>query len=474
MAAPSENTIKTKAVFRLHLNTDPNSLNLWEQRSANSTYLLQQLHASLLKFVSGKLNPQLGSCHTLSPIKIKCLLSDKARWSDGSPILAEDFLRTFKYFLNPTQPGFRADLLFSIKNAKAILKKEKPFSSLGVSAHGKILIFELGKPDLEFIYNLAHLLLSPTPPKENIYSGPYILLGWEKKKKITLAPNPHFLNGHPNRPTVEFYFSSEDSVALSLYEKNEIDYLRRLPTLYIPKFKNRNDFYSIDQFRFDYIAFGPSLKTQFKLRQLLSESLNYEDFQKLFWSKPRPGCLGIPEDWILKTICYSFKPLYQKENDKIQIPHLKYIFSKQGGDDHQRAADWLQAEWKKNLGFQLEVASLENKVFLDEIKNHTPDLFRKGLAPDRATCLSVLENFETNATENYSNYSNPDLDQWIQKMRLKKYSKADCQKGFEILMKDYLLIPTGPIAFSILVKPQWKGWILNELNQLDLSQLHLE
>ena len=118
----------------------------------------------------------------------------------------------------------------------------------------------------EFLYNLANPLLSPSSDYEKATSGPYELISWEPKHKITLRPNPYFSLGHPQRPNIEFYFVAEDTVALNLYEKNELDFLRRLPTLYIPKFKNRSDFFAIDQFRFDYYGFSPSLKDQPKIR----------------------------------------------------------------------------------------------------------------------------------------------------------------------------------------------------------------
>jgi oligopeptide transport system substrate-binding protein len=47
-----------------------------------------------------------------------------------------------------------------------------------------------------------------------------------------------------------------------------------------------------------------------------------------------------------------------------------------------------------------------------------------------------------------------------------------CLKGVELLMNSHLFIPMGPIHFAILVNSSFKGWKLNQMNQLDLSDLY--
>jgi oligopeptide transport system substrate-binding protein len=49
-----------------------------------------------------------------------------------------------------------------------------------------------------------------------------------------------------------------------------------------------------------------------------------------------------------------------------------------------------------------------------------------------------------------------------------------CMKALQSLIDGSWLIPLGRIHFSMLAKPEWKGWQLSALNFLDLSQLHLE
>jgi oligopeptide transport system substrate-binding protein len=49
--------------------------------------------------------------------------------------------------------------------------------------------------------------------------------------------------------------------------------------------------------------------------------------------------------------------------------------------------------------------------------------------------------------------------------------KKHCQEGADFLMKQHFFIPTGMIHFSMLARPNYIGWKLNEMNELDLSGL---
>ena len=46
-----------------------------------------------------------------------------------------------------------------------------------------------------------------------------------------------------------------------------------------------------------------------------------------------------------------------------------------------------------------------------------------------------------------------------------------CSEGLEIIKNSFQVIPTGPIYFSMLLKKSWTGLKINELNQMDLSDL---
>ncbi|MCE3010388.1 MAG: ABC transporter substrate-binding protein [Proteobacteria bacterium] len=458
-------------VFRLTLLSEPKSISLKDQRGSGSNYFLSQIYGTLLEYHNGELKDGFAEKCTYKKEKlISCQLKPGLKWSDGTPLRAQDFVNSYRSYLDPQRPGLRPDLFFNLLNAEKVLRGELPPSRLGVRAKDDTTLeFQLVEADREFIFNLAHLFFAPE--KDGISSGPYKILNWKKGDRIVLTSNVHFWEKNPGRPQVEFLTVSEDTTALNMYEKNEIQFLRRLPTLFIPKFRKRSDYLEVPMIRFDYIGFSGELLEKPELRRLLSTSLDYEAFQKLFYARPRPGCPGLPSRFFTQIPCLDHIPPKPPEKS-VKIP-LKFVYSKQGGEDHQRGADWLISQWKK-AGFDVIAQQEENKIFLDRLEKLPPSLFRKGNSPERPTCRAALESFLKSSPENYIRFENVKFEASLKEMRITSRLERQrelCTSAMKILLEDYRLIPTGPIFFTVLLKQGWTGLRLNELNTLNLSKL---
>ena len=487
----SASLANTATPFRFHLVSEPASLKPWEQKNSSAGYLLSQITGTLLTYQDRKLQPNLAEkCSFQKPTLVRCQLRKNIKWNSGKAITAADFVRGFQSLIDPKNKAFRADLLFPVANAVKVFKGQAQKKDIQVKAPSeRVLEIELTQPDSEFLYTLTSPLLAPLPasPLPNVVelrgnpalwmsSGAYEIQSWEAQKKITLKPNSHFWKKGA-RPSLEVIPISEDSVALNLYEKGELSFLRRLPTLFIPKYKGRPDFFEIEQIRFDYLGFAPRWRELQPLRRAISRALPYAELQALYQAKGTPGCPGIPESLAGEKVCLIYDPVEaQSEWQPLRGKPEKFEigYSKQGGDDHKRSMEWVQAELKKNLNLRVELNGLENQIFIEKLEKNPPDLFRKGIAPERPTCLSALENFETGNSENYIQFSDPRFDEILKKMRTISQDKPKqklCAEALHLLIDPAWIIPTGPIHFTLLAQESWTGWKLNELNQLDLSEL---
>ncbi|MFS4459901.1 peptide ABC transporter substrate-binding protein [Bdellovibrio sp. HCB2-146] len=467
---------QSPATFRLHLSQEPINLDPNKQNSSSASYLLGNLYRNLLRYDNDAgLVPELAEkCQREKTGDLTCTLKKNLKWSDGSPLTSADFLRTYKKILKPENKAPRADLLFPIKNAQAIYEGKLSDDKLGITTPTPLTLkfsFESSTP--EFEYHLSSLVLSPTKENLQVYNGPYVLKDWSRGKKIILENNKFYVTDGLNRPLVEFLFIEEDSVALQLYEKQNLDFLRRLPTLYIPKFKSRPDFVWSPMIRFDYFGFGPELKDREDVRKALTYSLNYPEWQKLFSSEGRPGCAGLPDKWFPKAApCFDFdlKKIPAITSDKTWT----VMFSSLGGDDHKRATEWMQSQWMQNARIKTHIVLKENKIYLQELRKNPPAIFRKGVTPDRPTCLAALETFSSQNPENYIQLKSPEFEKILLKLSSSakiQDKKKFCLEGVQYLMNRHLLIPTGAIHFSILANEKFIGWKLNEMNELDLSGL---
>lgn len=480
-------SVAAAAPFRLHLQTEPTQLDPHVQKTAASSYLLQNLHRNLFfeRDPEG-LQPDLGEkCYRQKKGRVLvCVLKKDLKWSDGKPLTAAQFAAGYRRILDPATRAYRPDLLFTLKNARAIFEGRKTPAELGVAApDARTLRFEFETVDPEFEHALANFTLAPfrdgdtAAPEARAVTGPYRIAAWKKGSSLRLTANPHYPGGDPARPDVEFRFIEEDGTALRLYRKNELDFLRRLPTAFIPHYRNSPDFHSIPVTRLDYFGFGPRLQKKPRWREALALALDYREMQKLMNSPGRPGCPGVPESWFPdgRIPCIEFDPARAKTliaNDR--PAGLTFRFSGQGGEDHRRAAEWLQSQWKKNLGLDVRVEAIENKLFLADLRERPPDVFRKGIAADRATCASVLAPFGPDHPENFMKFDDPEFNALLERTTRDpsgaKRAEA-CVKAIRLLLSRFIMIPTGRWEFSILARPTFAGWRLNSMNQLDLSEL---
>ena len=94
-------------------------------------------------------------------------LRDNAKWSDGSPVTAADFVYAWQRAVNPASGGEYAFILYPVKNAEAIATgAEKDLNALGIKAlDERTLQVELNTPTPYFISLLTHYTSYPVPQK---------------------------------------------------------------------------------------------------------------------------------------------------------------------------------------------------------------------------------------------------------------------------------------------------------------------
>jgi oligopeptide transport system substrate-binding protein len=135
-------------------------------------------------------------------------------------------------------------------------------------------------------------------------------------------------------------------------------------------------------------------------------------------------------------------------------------------------------QWKKNLRIEVSLEALENSYFQSQVQKSALGLYRRGFSLERPTCLAALEVFHSEHKQNHIGFQSPEFDHHIRQMKLLKIEDVEyhdhCRLAVEELLLKGYMIPTGPIYFSMLIRPNWKGWKLNSLNHLDLESLRFE
>lgn len=473
-------------IFRFHLFSEPQTLDPQTWASTGGNYLFQSLYRGLYAYSNGSLKPEGAEKCVRAKLELRCTLR-KMNFSNGRPVTAKHYVNAFRRLIDPATKSPKSDMLFALKNGRAIFKGEMKPDHLGVEAVNDLtLVFRFSEEDPEFEYRLIDPATSPLPDggylnrEEGLklpVNGPYKITEWKKGQWVHLEPNTEYLGGRKNRPPVEGLFIEDDATALRLYEKGTLTIMRRLPSAEIPRFKSSDEFLQIPMARFDYVGFGPALKELPQVREALVKGVEFKDFLRLFHTISPPGCPSLPKSYMDQVTCQEFDPALAKSLMKVvkDPPKLEMQFSQMGGDDIARAVEWFQGQWKKNTGLRIELHSAEQTVFMRTLRANTPAIFRKGVNLDRPTCSAALEIFTKGHPENYIAFDDLEFEKRLKKLNRTSRPlerKKACREAVNYLLNSNRLIPLGEMYFTLLARKSYAGWTLNELNQLDLSQLH--
>ncbi|NJL25016.1 MAG: hypothetical protein HC902_07470 [Calothrix sp. SM1_5_4] len=95
--------------------------------------------------------------------------------------------------------------------------------------------------------------------------------------------------------------------------------------------------------------------------------------------------------------------------DRSKFPRVTLAFNT--NENHQRIAENVQAQFKKNLGIEVQIANEEWKVYLNNLRNNPPNIYRSGWLgdyPDPSTFADLMTSFSEN---NYTGWGSKRYDE---------------------------------------------------------------
>lgn len=114
-------------------------------------------------------------------------INEGALWSDGSPVLADDFLFSFERIFSPSTPSPYVEDFMSLRGAAEVLSGERPLSYLGVSVTGERRIsFYLS--ELNAAFPLLLTTAAAMPCKRDFFAEQRGRYGLERDKLLTTGP----------------------------------------------------------------------------------------------------------------------------------------------------------------------------------------------------------------------------------------------------------------------------------------------
>ena len=204
-------------------------------------FIQRDLSEGLMMYdVDGKVVHGTAESHTVSDdgkvytFKIR----QNAKWSDGSPVTAGDFVYSITRLLDPATAAGYANILYPIKGAEAFNKKTGKADVLGLKAvDDKTLEITLERPTPYFLQLLVHYTAIPvnkasiekhgkewTKPGNMVTNGAYMLTEYIANDHITAVKNPNYWDAANVKIDKVIYNPSEDQAATErMFEAGELD-----------------------------------------------------------------------------------------------------------------------------------------------------------------------------------------------------------------------------------------------------------
>ena len=438
-------------------------------------------------------------------------LRANAKWSNGEPVTALDFVRSYHRALTPELANEYKDMFFYVVNAEKFYKKEiTNFDEVGFKAlDERTFQISLHHPTSYFLSLLNHHSWFPihiptvekhgqlyqrgnhwTRPENYVGNGPFILSQWKVNSVIVVKKNPFYWDADKVRlKEIRFYPLERLDTEERAFRSKQVHKTNKIPLTKIDYYKEHNpDLLKRAAYLGTYFYMLNTTNGAFRdkrVRQALSMSIDRESLVK---NVSRNGELA----------AFSLVPPqtagYTSENKiTFDIPGAKKLQAEAGYPDgagfpksellyntlesHKIIAEALQQMWKKNLGIDITLRNEEWKVYLDSRKLGKFDLFRYGWIADYVDPNAFLDMWLSYGGNNNSGWVNKEYDNLIEEAgrtidttaRFKIFQKAEA-----LLLDEAPIIPIYHYTTGYLLRPSVKNWNLTILDHQAYKYVYLE
>jgi len=425
-----------------------------------------------------------------------------ARWSDGVPVTADDFVYGMRRTLDPKTASIYAYLLYVIENGQAVNEGKLPLSALGVRAvDPRTVEIRLVHP-APYLPELAkHQSFYPAPkhvvekygdawvqPGHYVSNGPFRLVSWRLGDRITAEKNPYFwdaknvcldrINYYPTPDVV----SAERRVARgeldvnTRFQSNRYERLQKtLPGVARTDVSLATAYLSFNTR--DYAAFR-----DIRVRRALSESIDREFLtRKLMRAGQQPAYSFVPSitanyvkdgprlRWADKPFAVrqaEARALLARAGYTARRP-LKFTLLSPNTTDTLLLMEAVQADWRA-IGVDARIEQAEGGVAFNAYRNRAFQVGSMSWFGDFNDPVTFLGLFKSDTgAQNYGDYRNPAYDALLAQAD----QEADAGRRAQILthaeqlmLDEEALVPIFFVVNRNLVSPRVTGWASNAPN----------
>jgi len=440
-------------------------------------------------------------------------LRKSARWSNGDPVTAHDFVWAYQRILTPSLGAEYASMLFALRNAEEFYEgKLTDFSAVGAIAtddHTLVLSlrhplsyldklvchaawYPLHRPTLEK-HGRVYSRGSPwTRPGNHVGNGYFVLADWRPNQVIRLTRSTTYWDReHVYLNEVNFYPIDSQDAEERMFRVGQLHVTSSIPIDKIAVYKSNPELAPL-------LGQETSLATYFyrfnvtrppfddvRVRRALAYSIDRRQLVERVTKGGQSPAGGLTPPGTAGFTARSAVPHNPEQARQLLIeagfpqgrgfPKFEILFNTNEG--HRQIAEAIQQMWRTELGINATLYNQEAKVYSATMRTLDYQVGRYAWIGDYLDPSTFLEIMTSDNGNNQTGWRNAEYDRQIaaaRQARDRNERFEAFQRCEEILSEE---LPIAPIYFYVrnnLRRPGIKGWYGNLLDLHPLKGVILE
>jgi oligopeptide transport system substrate-binding protein len=422
-------------------------------------------------------------------------LRTDAKWSNGDPVTARDFLGSWQRVLTPSLGADNASLLYIVRNAESFHKGQlADFAEVGFSApDDHTILITLEHPASYFLSLLQHWVWWPVhlPTIEKsgslyergnrwarvgtfVGNGPFSLKDWRTGQHIDVEKSPTYWDAATVRLNGIRFHPIEDLAAEErAFRSGQLHLTEALPVAKVDTYRrNQPELLRIDPYLGTYyytLNTNRPFLNEAKVRRALALAVDRTGIaDKILRGGQVPAHAFTPPGTAGYTPAARFDTDYDEARRLLAeagypsgkgAPILEILLNT--SDNHRIIAEEIQSTWRKELGLEIRLLNMEGKSVLAARRVGDFQILRSswiGDYNDPATFLSVWASDSGNNHSGWSNTAYDDLLYQAARATDIETRHGLFQQAEALLVADAPFIPLYTYTHVFLKHPAVHGW----------------
>jgi oligopeptide transport system substrate-binding protein len=434
-----------------------------------------------------------------------------ARWSNGQPVTAQDFVDAWRRILTPSLGSEIADLLHVLQGAEAFHRGlTKDFTQVGaVASSPRELRVTLDHPTANFLAQLTHWAWSPVylpaiaaegpvyergnrwaRPGHLVGNGPFVLKSWDSDRRIVVEKSPTYWDAARVRlQAIDFYSIDSLEAEERAFRAGQLHVTDALPDAKVDTYRREApQFLRIDPYLGTYYyAFNlrrPYLNDA-RIRRALALAVDRGVIvEKLLrggqipaTAFTPPGLDGyVPAAGVATDFAEARRLLAEAGYPGGKgLPPFELLFN--NSENHRLLAEAVQEMWRRELGIEVRLSNQELKVVLASRQSGDFEIVRGSWIADYADPASFLDVWRSHNGNNYTGWSDSEYDSLLfaaERTADPAARAALWQKAEALLLQAVPIIPIYHYTHIFLIQPSVHGWFPTPLDHHPYKYVWLE